>query len=59
MKVVIYTVDCFKERARLMPWRTILEVAKVMQEAGHKVAILNACNKEEDVFDYGLSLIHI
>lgn len=36
-----------------MPWRTILEVAKVMQEAGHKVAILNACNKEEDVFDYG------
>lgn len=53
MKVVIYTVDCFKERARLMPWRTILEVAKVMQEAGHKVAILNACNKEEDVFDYG------
>lgn len=52
MKVVIYTVDCFKERARLMPWRTILEVAKVMQEAGHKVAILNACNKEEDAFDY-------
>lgn len=35
-----------------MPWRTILEVAKVMSCEGHDVIILNACYDERDVIDY-------
>jgi len=52
MKVVIYTVDCFRGREILMPWRTILEVALVMVENGYETCILNACNGEKDVVDY-------
>lgn len=52
MKIVIYTVDCYKGREHLMPWRTILEVAKVMRESPHDAVILNACNDDKDVIDY-------
>lgn len=52
MKILFFTVDCFKGRERLMPWRTILEVAKVMVEHGYEASILNACNNQEDVIDY-------
>lgn len=52
MKILFFTIDCFKGREHLMPWRTILEVARVMVEKGHKANILNACNNQEDVIDY-------
>lgn len=52
MNIAIYTVDCYKGREHLMPWRTILEVAKVMEKDGHNVTILNACYEEKDVIDY-------
>lgn len=52
MKIAIYTVDCYNGREHLMPWRTILEVAKVMGKDGHDVTILNACYEEKDVIDY-------
>ncbi len=52
MKIVIYTIDCYRGRENLMPWRTILEVALVMVENGHDACILNACNREKDVVDY-------
>lgn len=52
MRIAIFTFDCFKGREHLMPWRTILEVAKVMVEQGHEANILNVCNCSEDVQDY-------
>ena len=52
MRIILFTFDCFKGREHLMPWRTILEVAKVMVEHGHEANILNACNQDDDVCDY-------
>lgn len=52
MKIIFFTIDCFKGREHLMPWRTILEVAKVMVEYGYEASILNACSNSEDVIDY-------
>lgn len=59
MNLAIYTVDCYKGREHLMPWRTILEVAKVMEKDGHKVTILNACYEEKDVIDYEWQSVRI
>lgn len=52
MKIIIYTVDCYKGRERLMPWRNILEVAKVMVDDSYDASILNACYDKKDVVDY-------
>lgn len=52
MRIILFTFDCFKGREHLMPWRTILEVAKVMVEQGYEANILNVCNCSEDVQDY-------
>ena len=52
MKIIFFTIDCFKGREHLMPWRTILEVAKVMVEHGYEASILNACNNREDIIDF-------
>ena len=43
MRVIFVTVDLLKGREYLMPWRTILEVAKVMNSKGHQAIILNGC----------------
>ncbi len=50
--VALYTYDLFQGREHLMPWRTILEVAKVMLSEGHEVIILNACHDNDDCKDY-------
>lgn len=42
--IAIYTYDLFPGRESLMPWRTILEVARVMIADGYKTVILNACH---------------
>lgn len=52
MKVVIYTIDLFPGREYLMPWRTILEVARGMIVNGHHVIVLNGCNNIEDINNY-------
>lgn len=44
--IAIYTYDLFPGREFLMPWRTILEVARVMITDGCKTVILNACHDE-------------
>lgn len=54
MKVVIYTIDLFPGREYLMPWRTILEVARGMIANGHQVIVMNGCNNYEDMKDYEL-----
>ncbi len=50
--IAIYTYDLFPGREHLMPWRTILEVAKVMHSEGHEVIVLNACHDNNDCKNY-------
>lgn len=52
MKIAIYTYDLCPGREYLMPWRTILEVAKVMTHEKHEVLVLNACYDESIRKDY-------
>ena len=48
----IYTYDLFPGREFLMPWRTILEVARVMIADGCRTVILNACHDEGNNKNY-------
>lgn len=52
MKVGLHTVDLFPGRERLMPFRTILEVAKVMVSCGWQADILNSSVSECDAKDF-------
>lgn len=52
MKEMTYTVGCYKGREHLMPWRTILEVAKEMVQEGYEASMLNACYDQKYVVDY-------
>lgn len=52
MNVLFYTTDLFAGRERLMPWRTVIEVAKVMQEQGHRVLIANGVGDCDHVKSY-------
>lgn len=52
MRIAIYTYDLCPGREYLMPWRTILEVAKVMTAEGHDTLVLNACYDENIRKDY-------
>ncbi|MCM1515089.1 MAG: glycosyltransferase [Paraprevotella sp.] len=52
MKIIIYTYDLFPGREYLMPWRTLWEVAIVMQQKGHDVIILNGCYDAKNIMDY-------
>lgn len=45
MNILFYTTDLSNGRERLMPWRTVLEVAIGMQKKGHKVIVLNGVSK--------------
>lgn len=54
MKIALATVDLLKGRERLMPWRTVIEVAKYAQEAGHEVVVLTlpvAADNVEYIYD--------
>lgn len=59
MKVGLHTVDLFPGRERLMPFRTILEVAKVMVAHGWEATILNSSVSERDAKDFEWQGIHI
>lgn len=52
MRVAFYTYDLCVGREYLMPWRTILEVAKVMKQSNHEPVLLNACYDENIRNDY-------
>ncbi len=52
MKVALHTVDLFPGRERLMPFRTILEVAKVMVAHGWEADILNSSVSEKNAEDF-------
>ena len=40
MKIAFATVDLLRGRERLMPWRTVIEVARYAQKSGHDVVVL-------------------
>lgn len=40
MKIALTTVDLVQGRERLMPWRTVIEVAKYATAHGHEVEVL-------------------
>ena len=52
MKVALHTVDLFPGRERLMPFRTVLEVAKVMTAHGWEADVLNSSVSERDAKDF-------
>ena len=52
MKVGLHTVDLFPGRERLMPFRTILEVAKVMKSQGWKADVLSSCVSQHCDLDF-------
>lgn len=52
MKVALHTVDLFPGRERLMPFRTILEVARVMNAHGWEADVLNSSVSAHDGRDY-------
>lgn len=52
MRIVIYSVECYRGHEHLMPWRTVLEVAKVIQNEGHEVYVLNACYDQNEAIDF-------
>ena len=59
MKVGLNSVDLFPGRERLMPFRTVLEVAKVMTAHGWETDILNSSVSERDAKDFEWQGIHI
>ena len=52
MRVALHTVDLFPGRERLMPFRTVLEVAKVMKAQGWEADVLNSSVSECDARDF-------
>lgn len=51
-KIAFYTVDLCKGREYLMPWRTILEVAKRIKDEKNDALIINACYNENERTDF-------
>lgn len=52
MKVGLHTVDLFPGRERLMPFRTVLEVALVMKVHGWEADVLNSSVAESEARDF-------
>ena len=51
-KIAIYTIDYLPERERLMPWRTVAEVAKYLHGQGHDMMILNGFSDATQMRDF-------
>ncbi len=52
MKVALHTVDLYPGRERLMPFRTLLEVAKVMRSYGWDADVVNSSVLEKEATDF-------
>lgn len=52
MQIVLYTYDLCRGREHLMPWRTLFEVTKVMNDNNHNAWIINGCYHKKDLIDY-------
>ena len=59
MKVALHTVDLFPGRERLMPFRTVLEVAKVMRENGWEADVINSSVSEKKVADFAWETVPV
>lgn len=58
-RIALYTVDLCTGREYLMPWRTILEVARRINDESNNVVIINACYNEHERIDYQWNGIQI
>ena len=56
---VLYTIDLFPGIEYLMPWRTVLEVAKGIQARGNDVVVLNGCHSNDMIYDYSWQGVNI
>lgn len=52
MKVALHTVDLFPGRERLMPFRTVLEVAKVMNNEGWEAHVVNSSVSDNNASNF-------
>lgn len=52
MNIIFYTTDLFPGRERLMPWRTVLEVSKEIQNQGHQVIVVNGVAEKKYLVTY-------
>lgn len=62
MKIAFNAVDLFPGRERLMPFRTILEVAKVMNAKGWNAVVLNSSVSIDEGMDYewqGVKIVQV
>ncbi len=60
MNIIFYTTDLYAGRERLMPWRTVLEIARIMQKDGKsKVIVLNGVKGVTDDTSYTYHNVHI
>lgn len=59
MKVCLYTIDMYAGTERLMPWRTLVEVAKYMRECSKiTVSVCSGQNKDFRSREYDSVTIH-
>ena len=59
MKVCLYTIDMYAGTERLMPWRTLVEVAKYMRE--YSKITISVCSGQDKDFrnrEYDSVTIH-
>ena len=49
MKIALTTVDLVQGRERLMPWRTMIEVAKYANAHGHEAVVLTLPVQKDNV----------
>lgn len=52
MTILFYTTELCRGRERLMPWRTVIEVAKGMQQRNHETFIINGVGHGDDFTAY-------
>lgn len=58
MNICLYTIDMYAGTERLMPWRTLVEVAKYMREdSGLKVSICSGQDKDFESREYNTVII--
>jgi glycosyltransferase involved in cell wall biosynthesis len=49
MKIIIVVHNLIKDKSHLMPWRTVCDVVKFMQEDGHKAHLISLGDKQGEL----------
>jgi glycosyltransferase involved in cell wall biosynthesis len=59
MNLILYTTELSSANAHLMPWRTLLEVARVWQETGHRVVVFSGDSRISEEIIGDIRVEHI